>query len=204
MQTREWILEPTSHRGYMSRDNIDVLDRYQKSKQIKISNYDRLIANPAIALTVLTHHESVFSHHDLARFVNERTESPEEFSSLKMAIESCESLVQLGLGLDGKSYYTSNQVLEQERDLIARATRLSKSSMHQLNPKALDYILASRTLNAEQKAAFEHILSGNDLSLIVGFAGTGKSYLMDAVREAYESQGYTVVGTALSGPLRMV
>lgn len=192
-------LEPTLHRGYMSRNSIDTLDRFQKAKEIKDRNYERLITNPEIALDVLTHHESVFSHHDLARFVNERTKNVEEFTQLKIAIENCSAIVQLGQGLDGKDYYTSKKVLQQEQDLIERATCMSKSRVHQLNPKAFDFVLASRTLNEEQKAAFEHILSGNDLSLVVGFAGTGKSYLMDAVREAYESADYSVVGTALSG-----
>ncbi|TAK76886.1 MAG: Ti-type conjugative transfer relaxase TraA [Gammaproteobacteria bacterium] len=192
-------LEPTTHRGYMSRRSVETLDRFRDAKAIKERNYERLISNPQIAIDLLTNHESIFSHHDLARFVNERTDSVEEFDKLKGAIEQCEGIARLGKGLDGKDYYTSKKVLQQERDLIERASRLSKSNIHQLDPKAFGFVLASRTLNEEQKAAFEHILSGNDLSLIVGFAGTGKSYLMDAVREAYESAGYSVVGTALSG-----
>jgi Ti-type conjugative transfer relaxase TraA len=192
-------LEPTIHRGYMSRESEEILDRFQISKEIQERNYARLIANPEIALDLLTHHESVFSHHDLARFVNERTNTIDEFNRLKLAIETCSAIVHVGQGEDGKEYFTSKKVLQQERDLIERADRMSKSSIHQLNPKSFDFVLASRTLNEEQKAAFEHILSGNDLTLLVGFAGTGKSYLMDAVRESYESAGYTVVGTALSG-----
>lgn len=192
-------LEPTIHRGYLSEKNSAVLDRLQQAKAIEERNLDRLLANPQIALDLLTHHESVFSHQDLARFVNERTHTVEDFNRLKLAIETHTHLVHLGAGQDGKTYYTSRHVLEREADLIKTAQRLSISYQHQLNPKRFDFVLATRTLNEEQQAAFEHILSSGDLSLIVGFAGTGKSYLMDAVREAYESQGYRVIGTALSG-----
>ena len=38
-----------------------------------------------------------------------------------------------------------------------------------------------------------------DLKLLSGLAGTGKSYLMGVIREAYEGCGYQVSGVALSG-----
>ena len=192
-------LEPTIHRGYMARENLEKLDRFQKMKAIKTRNYEHLLVNPEVALQLLTNHESIFNHHDLSRFVNERTDSADEFMNLKIAIETCDSIVSLGTGIDGKDYYTAKKVLQQEHDLIERATRLSKSQYHKLDPRKFDFVLASRTLNEEQLAAFEYILSGNNLSFVVGFAGTGKSYLMDAVREAYEAKGYSVLGTALSG-----
>ena len=47
-------------------------------------------------------------------------------------------------------------------------------------------------LNAEQKRAFENILSGKRLSLIEGHAGVGKSYLLAALKNAYEANGYHV------------
>lgn len=192
-------LEPTLHEGRMARDNVETLERFEKIKAIKERNKESLFNKPEIAIDFLTRHESIFNHEALAKFVNKRTSSIQEFNKLKLAIESSKALVSLGTGLDGKEYYTSNKVLEQERNLIDKASNLSKSNIHQLNPEKFAFIIKEHSLNVEQTAAFKHVLSDNDLSLIVGFAGTGKSYLMNAMREAYESRGYRVLGTALSG-----
>ena len=56
--------------------------------------------------------------------------------------------------------------------------------------------LQSRTLRDDQRAAFEHAVSGGGLKLIEGRAGTGKSYTLAAVREAHEAAGHRVVGLA--------
>lgn len=192
-------LEPTMHRGFMTQKSRETLDRFQMAKEIKERNYVRLCREPNIALDILTYHEAVFNHQDIAKFVNERTSNLEEFNALKLAIETCDDIVHLGSGLDGKEYYTSKKMLELETNLVACSKKMTRKSNHRLNSKRFGFVLASRTLNEEQKKAFDHVLSGNNLSLVVGFAGTGKSYLMDAIREAYESQGYKVAGTALTG-----
>ena len=59
--------------------------------------------------------------------------------------------------------------------------------------------MASRALSDEQRVAFEHLTQKGDVSCVVGFAGTGKSYLLGAAREAWESEGYRVHGMTLSG-----
>lgn len=192
-------LEPTIHIGNEDKDKTGYSEREKITQEIKNRNYIRILENPQIALDLLTHHESIFSQDELAKFVNSKIKNVEEFTRLKLVIETYTSCIDLGVGIDGKHYYTSQQVLERERDLLESSSILAKSNNHKMDPKYLSFVLADKNLNKEQLSAFEYILSGNDLSLIVGFAGTGKSYLMNAVREAYESKGYRVLGTALSG-----
>ena len=54
-------------------------------------------------------------------------------------------------------------------------------------------------LGDEQRAAYQHVTSGSDLALVVGYAGTGKSAMLGVTRAAWEAEGYTVRGAALSG-----
>ena len=54
-------------------------------------------------------------------------------------------------------------------------------------------------MSEEQEKAFRNIAESGDISVMIGRAGTGKSYTLGAVREAYEAGGYRVRGLALSG-----
>src|SRR3546814_14074393 len=54
-------------------------------------------------------------------------------------------------------------------------------------------------LSDEQKAAFEHVTKKDGLSVVVGYAGTGKSAMLGVARAAWESEGYNVRGAAPSG-----
>ena len=54
-------------------------------------------------------------------------------------------------------------------------------------------------LSDEQRQGVEHITGPEQVAAVVGFAGAGKSTMLAAAREAWEAQGYTVHGAALSG-----
>ncbi|MGH2928827.1 MAG: AAA family ATPase, partial [Solirubrobacteraceae bacterium] len=55
------------------------------------------------------------------------------------------------------------------------------------------------SLGADQRSAVEAITgSGNGLDVVIGPAGTGKTFLLDAAREAWESSEKRVIGTSLA------
>jgi conjugative relaxase-like TrwC/TraI family protein len=57
-----------------------------------------------------------------------------------------------------------------------------------------------RSLTRSQRHAIAHVFrSGRGIDLIVGVAGSGKTTALDVLRAGYESQGYRVLGTAISG-----
>src|SRR5271157_5465285 len=60
-------------------------------------------------------------------------------------------------------------------------------------------LLAGSTLGGEQRLAFGHVTRARDLAVVVGYAGSGKSTMLGTARQAWEGQGYTVRGAALSG-----
>lgn len=83
------------------------------------------------------------------------------------------------------------RLLESAQELVARSARLERDT--------LDTVLAKRpTMTEEQRRAFFHVTHGQALSLVRGLAGTGKTFLLDAAREAIEAQGMRVVGCALA------
>jgi hypothetical protein len=51
----------------------------------------------------------------------------------------------------------------------------------------------------QQEVAIGLLMSGRRLDLVMGVAGSGKTTTLAAVREGFESAGYTVLGTATSG-----
>lgn len=54
-------------------------------------------------------------------------------------------------------------------------------------------------LSDEQRHAVEHVTGPERIAAVVGLAGAGKSTMLAAARDAWERQGYTVHGAALSG-----
>ena len=61
-------------------------------------------------------------------------------------------------------------------------------------------LAAKPTLRDEQVKAVQHVTqnSGN-VQCVSGWAGTGKTFMLDAARLAWERDGYRVYGAALSG-----
>src|SRR3546814_16553387 len=83
------------------------------------------------------------------------------------------------------------------------ADRIAERGGHGLPAAAVRGVAAtgsdSLVLGTQQDAALAHITSRNDLSIVVGYAGTGKSAMLGVARDEWERAGYTVRGAALSG-----
>ena len=81
----------------------------------------------------------------------------------------------------------------------ATALALSRRTTHAVSVARRRALLAGSTLGEEQGLAFGHVTRARDLAVVVGYAGSGKSTMLGAARQAWEGQGYTVRGAALSG-----
>ena len=68
-----------------------------------------------------------------------------------------------------------------------------------LNTKLPAETNGAASLSDEQINALRHMSNDNQLSLVVGVAGAGKTTMMAGAKEAYEAQGYRVRGAAPSG-----
>jgi Ti-type conjugative transfer relaxase TraA len=95
--------------------------------------------------------------------------------------------------------YTTRQMLEIERVALGRAKRLGEDAAYRVDANAIATAVKNRPLSEEQRAALDHLAAPSRLSVLEGLAGTGKSHLLGAAREAWEASGYKVRAAALAG-----
>ena len=95
--------------------------------------------------------------------------------------------------------YTTRAVLAAENHVLSAAKKLAASNRHACGEDHQARLEASNkycTMTAEQLSAFLRATGPEGLTLIDGQAGTGKSYCVEAIREAYEQTGYRMIGLA--------
>lgn len=177
----------------------DRLVRMEDHQRIARDNGEKLLSNPEIALHAITRQQSTFTHQDLARFVNRHTVDADQFSLVYEKVKSCDEMVALGFDDRGRERFTTTEMLNIESRMMERAVGLSENKLHSVADAFQAKALVEKSLMVEQKTAFDHLVGSGDLKCVVGFAGTGKSYLLGAAREAWESQGFNVSGVTLSG-----
>lgn len=180
--------EAQRRNGWMA-EQLEIIER----------NAARIITDPKVALAVLTEHQSTFTRRELARFVNRHTKDAAQFTAVLARIEAAPDLVRLGRDATGEERFSSREMLATERRLKEHATILAMAKRHRLGPSTLRDAIAAPELGKEQKEALAHLLGDQGLALLVGFAGSGKSRLLGAARDAWERAGYRVRGAALAG-----
>jgi len=95
--------------------------------------------------------------------------------------------------------YTTGSVLEAELHVLRAADGLAAAGGHGISDAARAAVLNGKAfdgISREQARAFRHATGAEGLAIIDGQAGTGKSFTMAAIREAYERAGYRVIGLA--------
>jgi Ti-type conjugative transfer relaxase TraA len=169
-------------------------DRLQNHIDILKENGSNIISNPEIALTELTRHNSTFTAYDLFKFSNSHSYGQEQFREVVAAVLDHDSVVALE-----QDRYTTQDVLIVEKNLTESVTELVNDTSHGLQEHYKIQTLHGYNLDHSQEKAFENAVSDSSLSVVVGIAGSGKSYMLGAVKDAYDSAGYNLQGIALSG-----
>lgn len=175
------------------------LEKVQEAKRIARENGEKIIRDPLIALEHLSYQQAVFTQKDIYKYAHRYSADADQYHAVVQAVETSPELVSLGEGEEKEPYFTTRSMLRAERKMFENVRALNLSSTHAVSDSFKKQAKSGRTLTSDQERAFNHILDGNDIVAVVGYAGTGKSYTLGAVREAYEAQGYTVQGMALSG-----
>jgi hypothetical protein len=88
-------------------------------------------------------------------------------------------------------------VRAQERAALVDAAAIASARYQRAVPQAaIEEAEAPRRMRPDQRRAFDHAVAAGGLKLIEGRAGTGKSYALQAIREAHERAGHHLVGLA--------
>lgn len=95
--------------------------------------------------------------------------------------------------------FATKELVEVERRLLGNAEASKSNRSHAVSEKTVEAVRRSRTLNAEQDAALRRITTdAGAIQCVEGMAGTGKTYMLGAAREAWEKQGLRVIGASLA------
>ena len=170
--------------------------RFEDHQRIARENGERLQQDPQIALTAITQQQSTFTLQDLARFINRQTADAEQFTQVLGLVKSQPNIVKLGLDEKQQERFSTQEIIALESKMLEQAKMLFDEEWHVLRRSSDKSHLS---LTTEQQTAFSYITNPGDLKCLVGYAGTGKSYLLGEAREQWEQQGFRVQGVTLSG-----
>ena len=179
-------------------------ERIEDHRATAQRNGERIIAEPRIALDAITHHQATFTTRDLAMFVHRHSDGKEQYDRVMSAVRASPDMIALGKDGRGDDRFTSREMIETEQRLQRASELMAERERHRMDEKDRAAALAQAkqrglALTGEQRAAFEHVTGQRGLSVVAGYAGTGKSAMLGVAREAWERGGYEVRGAALSG-----
>lgn len=158
----------------------------------------KIIEAPAEAIDALTFNQSHFSELDLERHLLKNTSGPEQYNAAMKAVLACPELVMNDDDERGIRF-TSKGIVAIEQRLTERAERMTSTRAGAVSDEGQRAIIDTTPFNEGQRAAFELLCSERQLAVVNGAAGTGKSFVLAAMRKGYEAEGFTVHGAILQG-----
>lgn len=200
------IGEPTRHLGPAAAEmqrNGKESERADINDSIRADNL-KYADRAELAETVLdklTSQKSIFTERDLygqlCKSADERL--GDELHELVGQCLAREDVVILGTNAKGKAVFTTRQMQDIESKMAAQSAARKSEGRHAVNPEKLDSHAEKNGLSEEQRLALHHMSGKDGVALVEGMAGTGKSTMMKAAKDAWTEAGYDVRGCALAG-----
>ncbi len=166
----------------------------------KLNNYEAVRA----AINIHTEHESTFTKEEILRTAAKLTVSDYRISDIEKAFNELSKDSEVKRLAE--NVYTTAKMEAVEKSIVMKTFRgrdntdaICPEKQFQGNIKQYEQ-QKGFNLTAGQKQAAEHILLSRDRYIAIqGDAGTGKTTVLDAVREQAERQGYKIRGLAMTG-----
>jgi ATP-dependent exoDNAse (exonuclease V) alpha subunit len=191
-------LEPTRHRGWYG-DKLEFNSRIvRENVEIFKENEESILQNPGIILDLLNATKAVFSEKDILREAQKRIGT--EKLALIVFEKALEKAVFVGENLKGEFLYTGEKYKKMESATLSRFEELAQKPAEIINQKkVISKVLGKYNYFAEEQKKAVIGLSGcNNIGILIGRAGAGKTTTMRAMAEIYQQSGARVIGMSLS------
>jgi Ti-type conjugative transfer relaxase TraA len=207
-------LEPQPKLG---RPTIEVAQRTKDADKkalfdsVRLKNQFKILKNPELVLSIVTSNHSTFTTKDIAKVLNRYIDDPEQFQNLYNRLKTSNELIQVNT-FKGEEVFTTREMLRVEMSLVEKAKDFAAQKTHPVDRVHVESAIAAQNkklkqygskksskLSIDQDRAIRHMLSSDQISCVIGFAGAGKTTSLEAAKEAWEQAGYKVMGLAPTG-----
>jgi Ti-type conjugative transfer relaxase TraA len=192
-----------------------VTDKGAQFQKIKLRNLYRLVKYPEMVFDIVTKNHATFMWGDVEQVLGRYIDDSDLFQRMNSKLKASHELVLLrrravstpSEKVEEKPVYTTRAMLKIENSLVRLADKLSARQSHSVKAKTVQNTLAAWDqklgkyggLSPDQKAALQHMVGPEQLSYVVGYAGAGKTTVLEAAKEIWEANGYKVYGLAPTG-----
>ena len=199
-------LEPRGHNWHIAeRARRQGVPAREQQRYVKVTQANALYLqqHPAHILVVVQAQRAVFTRGDIeAGFRDRMYLTKTELAALvSEAMESGAAVRLVQNSPDGQAQYvTTARASEMQRlETLARAMA-APGPVASFGPAAPGIgLLAGSGLTPDQRVAAQAMLSPTPLTLVKGYAGTGKTFTLGEVARVWQARGYEVLGGAASG-----
>ena len=204
--------QPKMGRGFKeqeARSGGKSFARRVQFDRVRHQNVAKLIARPETVFDVVTRQQSTFLWGDVEKVLARYVWDQALFESLSAKLRASSDLVLLReetrVTADGVPedvcIYTTQRMLKEELALVAMAERLGARQTHGTSDAHRTAALARSPLQLyeDQEAALMHVTRADQVSCLMGYAGSGKSTLFKVAKDVWETAGYKVYGLAPTG-----
>jgi ATP-dependent exoDNAse (exonuclease V) alpha subunit len=136
-------------------------------RRIARENGERLLADPNIALHVITYRQSTFTHNDLARFINRHTVDAEQFQEVYAKVKASGQVIALGKDEKNTERFTTKEMVALEKKMLSDVGELENSG-HALKFKPLELKTTSNIDVIEQSRQDQHPLGSEGRGVEIG------------------------------------
>lgn len=199
---RSELLSAWQEMGRIHRFTADDVSALLMKEGQRFDLAARAVASVHKAAELITRQSSHFPERELVRRAAEEAQGKGVPASVlrhavKEELRRSPEFVCLGRA-KGEIHYTTREMLALEAKLLENVSGLRSLPSRPLSEKTV--ASAEKNLGGEQKQALRHITqSKGSVQVVSGLAGTGKTSMLRAAREAFEREGFEVIGACLSG-----